>query len=66
MSRNLRKMTHAFEATESEGAVDADMEASAETDGEAAQADYSFDGYSVEFIDKVALMPISSLPYSAR
>ena len=25
----------------------------------AAEPDYSFEGYSVEFIDKVALMPIS-------
>ena len=45
-----------IEATE-EGPVDA----SADAGGQTMEADYSFEGYSVDLLDKVAMMPMASV-----
>ena len=63
---NRRTFTRGFgeeniEAPEEEGGVAGAGAAITET----TEADYSFEGYSVEFIDKVALMPIPTGPRAA-
>jgi hypothetical protein len=60
-SWNRRGLTRGFgdEETEEE---DGDVLTAEPTDSgsEIAEPDYSFDGYTVEFIDKVAFMPVTS------
>ena len=47
--------------TLSEDSAEAESdEAPADNAGPTTEADYSFEGYSVEFIDKVALLPVST------
>jgi hypothetical protein len=56
MHRSMRGLTRAFGDDEPDTAP----ETSADT-----QPDYSFEGYSVEFLDKVALLPVARPAQSA-
>jgi hypothetical protein len=65
--RDNRGFTRSLTAEATEGDDGAGGAAADTTTGETTEPDYSFDGYSVEFIDKVAFMPITSgAPAAAR
>jgi hypothetical protein len=58
MNRLAAYTARAFDAEEPSDDAPTPSEAPADAESED-QHDYSFEGYSVEFLDKVALLPIS-------
>jgi hypothetical protein len=59
-------MTRASGDGESESPSGVEAYASGNAAAETTQADYSFEGYSVEFIGKVALMPVAFATHPSR
>ena len=60
-----RSLARMFSDDEAQAADEPAAEAT-EAAPETSEADYSFEGYSVDFIDKVALMPIVTAAQSRR
>jgi hypothetical protein len=56
---NTTKMARAFGDDEIEVNEEESVDAPTDAGGQTTEADYSFEGYSVELLDKVALMPIA-------
>ncbi len=53
------KMVRAFGDDEIETTGEEPVDAPADAGEQTTEADYSFEGYSVELLDKVAMMPIA-------
>jgi hypothetical protein len=64
--RNLARISRPFSDDETEAPDEMSAEKPADAAAETSEADYSFEGYSVDFIDKVALMPIAFTTQSRR
>jgi hypothetical protein len=66
MNRIAMRMTRALGDDETEHGAESGVDAAGAAEDATAQADYSFEGYSAEFLDKVALLPIAPVPPSTR